>query len=110
MADVSFFYMLDLTLLQLKVLWMINKKDSCGYEIMKSLSKGHKKITQGTMYPLLQSMEKSGWIKAKNEGSRGKKYYSVTAKGKKVLKSACKELCGTYHDIFKKFVCGVCKK
>jgi DNA-binding PadR family transcriptional regulator len=100
--------MLDLTLLQLKVLWLINKKDSCGYEMMCTLGRGKKKITQGTMYPLLQSLEREGWIESKTSGKRGKKYYSTTPAGKKVLQNACKEFCKIYNDIFKEFVCEVC--
>jgi DNA-binding PadR family transcriptional regulator len=100
--------MLDLTLLQLKVLWLINKKDSCGYELMSSLGRGKKKITQGTMYPLLQSLEKEKWIEPETSGKRGKKCYSITPTGKKILQKACKEFCSIYNDIFKEFVCEVC--
>ena len=100
--------MLDLTLLQLKVLWLINKKDSCGYELMGTSGRGKKRITQGTMYPLLQSLEKEGWIRSKTSGKRGKKCYSITTAGRGVLQKACREFCNMYTEIFKEFVCEVC--
>ena len=99
--------MLDLTLLQLRVLWEISKKPRCGYELMK-LSK--KRITQGTMYPLLQSMEKPGIIVGAHNGARKKKYYRITAEGEKVLKQECRKLCAVYKEIFREFVCARCNK
>ncbi|MDD5181694.1 MAG: PadR family transcriptional regulator [Candidatus Nanoarchaeia archaeon] len=99
--------MLDLTLLQLRVLWEISKKSRCGYELMKL---GKKKITQGTMYPLLQSLEKPGVIVGMHSGTRQKKYYRITAEGEKVLKNSCKKLCEVYKDIFREYVCSRCKK
>ena len=83
MDFVSVFYMLDLTLLQLKVLWEISKKPRCGYELMKL---GKRKITQGTMYPLLQMLEKPGLIVGMHSGARRKRYYRITAEGEKILK------------------------
>jgi DNA-binding PadR family transcriptional regulator len=102
--------MLDLTLLQLKVLWTIHNKDSCGYELMKKLSGKKKKLTQGTLYPLLQSLEKAGMIAPSASGVRGKKYYSMTSKGKRTLDLCCREFCNLYHDIFREFVCEECRR
>ena len=106
MDVVSVFYMLDLTLLQLRVLWAISKKPRCGYELMK-LSK--KRITQGTMYPLLQSLEKPGIIVGTHSGARRKKYYRITTEGEKVLKQECRKMCAVYKEIFKEYVCSRCK-
>jgi DNA-binding PadR family transcriptional regulator len=105
--------MSDLTLLQLRVLWEISRKPRCGYDLM-NLDK-NKKITQGTMYPLLKNLEKIGLVNKEKgicgkEPCRCKKYYEITKKGKKVLKESCKKLCGIYEDIFKEYVCKRCKK
>jgi DNA-binding PadR family transcriptional regulator len=99
--------MLDLTLLQLRVLWAISKKPRCGYELM---SLGKKRITQGTMYPLLQSLEKPGVIVGTHSGARRKKYYRITSEGEKVLKQECRKLCAVYKEIFKEYVCSRCKE
>lgn len=114
MVNVSVFYMLDLTLLQLKVLWEIKKKPKCGYELM-CLSK--KRITQGTIYPLLQSMEKMQLVQQRakkgrcgKKPCRCKKYYEITKLGEKALEVSCKNLCKIYKEIFKTYVCRRCKK
>ena len=93
--------MIDLTFLQLKTLWLISRKKTCGYELMDALG-----TNQGTIYPLLQSLVKSGLISA--ETSKRKKVYSITQKGKKVLKTSCIEFCKIYNEIFKEFVCTKC--
>jgi DNA-binding PadR family transcriptional regulator len=107
MDIVSVFYMLDLTLLQLKVLWEISKKPRCGYELM---GLGKKRITQGTMYPLLQMLEKPGLIVGAHIGARRKKHYRITAEGEKVLNHECRKLCAVYKEIFKEYVCARCNK
>jgi DNA-binding PadR family transcriptional regulator len=101
--------MLNITLLQLKVLWLINTKPSCGYEIMAKLRKGGRGITQGTMYPLLQSLQKPRLIVSEKAGIRSKKTYKLTKKGKAVLQKTCKEFCNIYDEIFKKYTCKTCK-
>ena len=104
----SVFYMSDLTLLQLKTLWVLNKNPSCGYDLMSKIRK--KKMTQGTIYPLLRSLEKIRLIKSSKEGARGKKIYFLTKKGEKILVDACKDFCELYNEIFEKYVCKECKK
>lgn len=104
----SIFYMSKLTLLQLYALWLIDKKPRHGYELMNDLKPKEKKVTQGTIYPLLRSLESDGLIRSKKEGKRGKKMYTVTKKGKNVLKRSCEYLCDVYKDIFKKYICGAC--
>ena len=105
--------MVRLTCLQLKTLWEINKKPRCGYELMKKVN--GQKVTQGTMYPLLQKLERIGAIK-RAEGDCGKepckckKNYQITKKGKEMLRENTKELCKTYEEIFQSCVCSRCKK
>ena len=93
--------MIDLTLLQLKALWLISKKPMHGYELMDKLE-----IKQGTIYPLLKSLENNAVIRSKKD--ENKKVYILTSKGKKFLKSSCVEFCNLYNDIFKEFVCKNC--
>ena len=101
--------MLDFTLLQLKVLWLINKDKYCGYGIMKKLSSKNKKLTQGTLYPLLKKFENSNFLTMKKEGDRGKKYYALTQKGRKILDYSCERFCKFYREIFKEYVCESCR-
>lgn len=57
--------------------WMLNELRHHGYE-----------ISPGTLYPLLQRMERLGWLRSKTDaggGSRARKDYRLTAEGAKVL-------------------------
>jgi DNA-binding PadR family transcriptional regulator len=67
-------------------LWMIEELKSHGYE-----------VSSGTIYPILHSMESDGILSSEEKTVEGKvrKYYSLTAKGEKVLdqvKAKTKEL------------------
>ncbi len=47
-------------------------------------------VQQGSLYPALHRLEHQGWIKAEwkeSENNRRAKYYSLTAAGRKQLKS-----------------------
>ena len=57
--------------------WMLSELRRHGYE-----------ISPGTLYPLLQRMERLGWLKVKSDPRRGKrarKDYRLTTEGRKVL-------------------------
>ncbi|MCF3110505.1 helix-turn-helix transcriptional regulator [Niabella sp. CC-SYL272] len=59
-----------------------------GYEItqkVKELTAGELKITEGALYPLLHRLEAEGILEVEMEnlGNRVRKYYSLTASGKK---------------------------
>lgn len=64
--------------------------EAYGYEIAKALvgaSGGRIKAGQGTLYPALHDLEESGQVSARwtrGEG-RKRKYYRLTAKGRKAL-------------------------
>ena len=49
---------------------------------------GHE-VSPGTLYPLLNRMERLGWLRSKTDpdgGKRARKDYRLTAEGRKVLK------------------------
>lgn len=57
--------------------WMLSELRRHGYD-----------ISPGTLYPLLQRMERLGWLRAKmdrRKGKRARKDYRLTAEGRKVL-------------------------
>jgi DNA-binding PadR family transcriptional regulator len=57
--------------------WMLNELRQHGYE-----------ISPGTLYPLLQRMERLGWLRGMTDpagGKRARKDYRLTAEGAKVL-------------------------
>lgn len=99
---------IELGLLQMQILWLLNKKATHGYELMKRLNEiKTTKITQGTLYPTLQRLEELKLIKSKERARR--KNYVLTPKGKKIMKNSCVDFCRTFHGIFEDFVCDKCK-
>ncbi|MFH0832954.1 MAG: PadR family transcriptional regulator [Candidatus Aenigmatarchaeota archaeon] len=99
---------IELGLLQMQILWLLNKKGTHGYELMKRLSDlKTTKITQGTLYPTLQRLEELKLIKSREDDRR--KVYILTDKGKKTMKDSCADFCKTFHGIFEDFICGKCR-
>ena len=74
----------------LVILSLLRERPMYGYEILVSLSErgsGEFQFKQGTLYPLLYRLERSGWIRAKwvtPPTGKKRKVYSLTAEGKKV--------------------------
>jgi PadR family transcriptional regulator PadR len=74
------------------VLSVLEKQDMYGYLIIKTvsvLSDDVFSMNEGTLYPILHALEKNGdltayWSDA-DTGTRRRRYYAITAQGKKVL-------------------------
>jgi PadR family transcriptional regulator len=59
-----------------------------GQWILTELRRHGYEISPGTLYPLLQRMERLGWLEGRSDpggGRRARKDYSLTARGQKVL-------------------------
>jgi transcriptional regulator len=76
---------------ELIVLSLLEHQARHGYEIGKliaSQSKGTLKLNAASLYPLLYRLEQRGWIDGKwieKAGQRRRRYYRLTAAGRKVL-------------------------
>ena len=59
-----------------------------GYELRQALSDKGMPIEEGTLYPLLRRLEAQGLLKSewKLEGGSQRRYYSLNAEGRKLLK------------------------
>lgn len=70
------------------VLSLLNSRPMYGYEIIKVIelkSSGIFTFKEGTLYPILHSLEGDSMIESyweEGEGGRKRKYYKITAKGK----------------------------
>lgn len=79
------------------ILKIISKEDAYGYQITQELYIGSGetfKLNEGTLYPILHTMEKDGLIKSYSrisEQGRLRKYYSITNLGKITLAAQIKE-------------------
>ncbi|MEM0506640.1 MAG: PadR family transcriptional regulator [Thermosphaera sp.] len=76
--------------LSLKILEILSKGDKHGYAIAKEIFQNiGMKTSAGILYPMLRSLEKDGLIKSRkvHEGSRLKKVYTITDKGREILRN-----------------------
>lgn len=78
----------SMTLLLLKLL---SEKDMYGYEMIDTLRRRSENVFElkaGTLYPLLHGMEEKGLLTCYEKEAMGKirKYYSITAEGRKCFK------------------------
>jgi PadR family transcriptional regulator, regulatory protein PadR len=71
--------------------WMLKELRHHGYE-----------ISPGTLYPLLQRMERLGWLKAvgrKGSSKRARKDYRLTTKGLEVLNLVRAQIQELYDEV-----------
>lgn len=83
--------------LNILVLLLIQRKDMYGYGVVKELklkSKGILSMNEGEVYPVLHFLENKGFIESywKDEDKIEKKYYRLTRKGRKHLKTNTEEV------------------
>jgi PadR family transcriptional regulator, regulatory protein PadR len=85
--------------IKIHVLHHCLKDEIYGAWMMEELQQHGYKISPGSLYPLLRSLEEKGLISSREEqdGKVKKKYYRITSKGRKELSEAkvkLKELIG----------------
>lgn len=78
------------------VLSVLENEDLYGYKIVKEIEKLSENVftmNEGTLYPILHSLEAEEYLLAYWEEYEGRKrkYYHITAKGKMLLKSKKEE-------------------
>jgi DNA-binding PadR family transcriptional regulator len=100
----------DYSILELQALFLLGKKPRHGYELMQLLgAKRKKKVTAGTLYPILTKFRAKGLIRLKSKtGKREKKVYEISPAGRKELKKAGNELVGVLNEVFAEFRCSCC--
>ncbi|MBI2333913.1 MAG: PadR family transcriptional regulator [Chloroflexi bacterium] len=67
-----------------------------GYSLLKKLANLGMEVDQGTLYPLLRRLEAQGLLASvwKLEEARPRRYYVISAEGKKLLPKLKKEWAG----------------
>ena len=99
----------DLGMLQMQVLWLLEKEPRHGYALMKKLGQvKNTKIEQGTLYPVLQKLQSNEYIEVKDTGPRGSKTYEITEKGRTIMKRSCEDFIMTFDDIIEDYKCKKC--
>src|SRR5215470_4851803 len=78
---------------ELLILSLVEDRQRHGYEISKlieSRSQGTLRFNVASLYPMLYRLEKRGWIQGRwvdKAGQRRRRYYRLTAAGRKVLRA-----------------------
>src|SRR5947209_19628907 len=78
---------------ELLILSLVDDRPRHGYDIgqlIEMRSRGALKFNVASLYPLLYRLEKRGWIRGRwveKAGQRRRRYYRLTAAGKKILKA-----------------------
>ena len=76
---------------ELLILSLVEDQPRHGYDISKLIetrSRGKLRFNVASLYPLLYRLEKRGWIQGRwveKTGQRRRRYYRLTADGRKVL-------------------------
>ena len=76
---------------ELLILSLLERQARHGYEISKLIelrSQGELRFNVASFYPLLYRLEKRGWVQGRwveKPGQRRRRYYRLTAEGKRVL-------------------------
>lgn len=62
-------------------------EEQYGYSLLKNLSDLGLEVDQGTLYPLLRRLESQGLLESvwKLEEARPRRYYVISAQGRKIL-------------------------
>ena len=73
------------------ILNLLKQEDMYGYQMIKKLKETSENVfelKEGTLYPILHTLEEKGYITSywDESASKKRKYYSITKKGKDVLK------------------------
>lgn len=77
-------------LIRLHVLYHASREPVFGFEMIRELRRHGYELSPGTLYPLLHSMERSGYLKSTEElaDSRYRRFYRATPLGRRALKDA----------------------
>ncbi len=80
----------DRGILTFYVLYSLKKKPKSGYDILKEIeekTEGHWKPSKGTLYPILNQLEKEELIKVNKVDIRSKNIFELTDMGMELLKN-----------------------
>lgn len=98
---------IELGLLQMQILWLLSRKSSHGYELMKTLTvlRGAR-MTQGTFYPTAHRLEELGLVERVADDR--KIVYHVSEKGMRIMNETCLAFVKTFYGIFHDYACERC--
>jgi len=80
--------------IRIHLLYHASKSSIYGVEMIEELRRHGYNISPGTLYPILHSLEKEGFLvsETKNVDGKIRKYYRITRKGERILREAKKKI------------------
>ncbi len=89
-------------LIRLHILYHAVREPIFGLGIIKELARHGYALSPGTLYPLLHSMERAGYLRSSRmrEGQRVRRIYRATPAGRKVLKTAKVKVRDLFGELF----------
>jgi len=89
--------------IKIHILHHAAKQSVYGLWLIEELSKHGYKLSPGTLYPILHSLEKEKYLKCHQKIIEGKKrkYYKTTPKGKKALTEAKEKIKELIKEVIK---------
>ena len=87
--------------IRLHILHHAAKEPLVGFWMIEELRRHGYKMSPGTIYPLLQGLQKRGYlsVEVKRDGRRAWREYSATKEGRKALAAAKRKLRELFHEL-----------
>ena len=94
---------LFLGFIKVHILHHANKEQIYGQEFYEEIQLHGYQTSYGTLYPIFHKLEEQGYLKSANKNVNGKvrRYYNITARGRKILEKAktqAKELVEEFYE------------
>jgi DNA-binding PadR family transcriptional regulator len=89
-------------LVRLHILYHAGREPIFGLGIMEELARHGYRLSAGTLYPMLHSMEEAGYLRSTSNIVVGKmrRNYRITAKGRKALAGAKGKVTELFGELF----------
>lgn len=78
-----------------------------GYELgarFNKMTRGHIRMSYGTIYPFLRRMERRGVIRSRRKESSGRVYYELTPRGREAQKRLSKRIVESQKELEEKLL------
>jgi PadR family transcriptional regulator PadR len=89
-------------LIRLHILHHAAQEPIFGLEIIEELGRHGYKMSAGTLYPLLHSLERKGYLRSSEKRTEGRlrRMYRATARGKRALEAAKGKVRELFGELF----------
>jgi DNA-binding PadR family transcriptional regulator len=89
-------------LIRLHILYHASQEPVFGLGIMEELARHGYRLSAGTLYPMLHSLEEAGYLRSTSHVvvGRMRRNYRITAKGRKALSTAKEKVTELFGELF----------